>query len=699
MKYSSTIWVACAFLFLFTACTNRTIEETSTKQEYLGLLDKLSDNARKKQLEMDISYLLDLLSSTQDLKVYNNNVFISKDERSDSLGLAEAFTLPNTDSVQIEFDSLVQNATVEQQYGVPTSTFEIRFDTNIKELKESDFMSQVTKAFVNDQWLEPENIGLQNVDTVCLKTIYTFVTSVDTITITQNVLQDSIIYKNRVVDILEKNDTMIKIISPADLPVVDYRAKTKEGKAMNYQTLSDLSIFTVSIDTKNQIKQLIDILRHASSLEDRSASLEVLNNGISDTQFYYYNMLNSFRRVCNTRKESNGVSYSKIEQIPAHYLQEYMPILVPVSKEVTLSFDKPYEQIKIYVSSKKDTLSSELFFPIEPSPYTLYHVYKDKKNLKYGIVDKKLKIVVPALYDLIKQVDDFYFNMPKLNNGIQKNLSFYIDTVQKELRPLPNDISFVKTLKPGITVFQNIKGKKGVLSNNKLEIVPYRYDSISINGNTIIAIGKQGKQKFYELFSVLGKKISLPQIKEIYNIDDDQANILIRTIDNTYGLINKDATVAIRPQYYGLKSLNKYLLRFTNDPSYDEYSDNDYLWGIVTSNGKIITKPKYYSVGSFSEKMAPFYVKKENMLRGGYIDDKGREVIEPRFLQVNEFYKGYALVRLLENYCLIDKNGDIIKKFPIGTYVELVDYKDQSKGSFYQTTDKIDYDYRGRIIK
>lgn len=693
MKYSN-IWVVCAVVILFTACTNKAIEEASTKQEYLDKLDKLSDNARKKQLERDIDYLSDLLSSTQYLKVYNSNVARTKDVRNDSLLQVQTFTLPNVDSVRSEFRSIV-HASALQKYGIPSSTFDIRIGDSLRQLSESDFSYQIETIFANNRSFQSDEVGLTKSDSVLVKIDYTFVTSADTLTVSKALPADSIVYKKLVVDILEKEDRLIKIVYPVDLRILDYKAKTADGEIMDYKTFSDFSIFGINSDVQEQIKQLISILKQASAIDSKAQCMQLLES-VSDTQFHYYNMLNSFRKIYNIEINKQGDAAKKIDQLPADYIKEYEHILMPVAKELTLTFSKPYVQVMFYVASKQKTFSSQLLAPVEVSPFRRYHVYKDKQSMKYGIVDQKLAITIPAMYDLLKQADDLYYTIPQPENT--PDLWFYLDTTQKVLRNLPADISFVKILKPGITVFQNTKGKKGVLSNNKLEIVPYRYDDISLYGNTIIAKGMQGKQSFYELFSVSGKKINLPQIKEIQLVDST-LNLLVRSVDNTFGLISKDGSVAIRPQYYGLKMLNDQLLRFTTDPSYDEYSSNDYLWGIVGVNGKVITKPTYYSVGYFSEGMAPVYIKKGDALRGGYINAEGRVVIEPKYLLVNEFYRGYALVRLLENYCLIDKKGRVTKTFPVGTYVELVDNIDPSKGSFYQSNGKVDYDYQGKIIK
>ena len=691
----------CKFLILLivcflASCSNNGIEETATKQEYLDKLEKLSDNARQKQLKKDIDYLTNLLQSTQTLQVYNRNVSKKTDERVGLTGIVEPFYLTSSDSIQFEFKNLTK-AKVTQQYGIPTSNFDIQIEDSLLFADQTQFLYQIDSAYIKNGVADPFNVSLVAVDSVLVNIDYQFVTSVDTIKILASSEIDSIFYKKDKIKIVEQSDNSLKIIYPLNIGLVDYRAiAASGGLPMLYKSSSDFSIFSISDETVSTLKQMLDVLKSVRNEANKELALKKLKD-LSDDQFRYLDALKNFKLMYDKEiLNSKGSSYRPSE-LPAEFIKEYKSLLSPISKELTLTFDKPYSSVMLYVASKHKTIKKQLIARPNKDDLHSFSIYKDNNSRKYGIVGRDAKIIIPAMYDQLLQDDDLYYRLPDPAQEKQDR-SYFLDTIQKVLRPLSSDIKFVKVLDNNNTVFENSKGKKGVLSKNKVEIVPYRYEDIVLHGKTIIAKGTTSNDLFYELFNIGGKKINLPQIKSIKLIEGN-SSFIIKSIDGKEGFINKEGVATIRPHYYGLRLINDNLIKYNTDRTYDEYSAKDYLWGIVSADGEEITKPKYYSVGFFSEDMAPVYIKNGDILRGGYINSMGEIAIDPNYLFVNEFYKGYALVRVIENYCLIDKQGKIVKSFPKGTYVELINYADQSKGSLYETSDGIDYDYQGKPIK
>lgn len=695
MKYCKLLLLLTVCLFV--SCTKKGIEETTTKQEYIDRLEKLSDNARKKQLKKDIDYLTDLMQSTQKLQVYNRNISKKTDERTDMKEVVKPFALVNRDSTEFEFRNL-NNAKVIQRYGVTNSSFDIQIQDSLKFINQLQFIYQIDSAYLKQKTVDPLSVSLVSVDSILTNVSYKFVTSVDTLAIFTSSKTDNILYKKDRIDIVEQSDKSLKIVYPISLELVDYRAVDKaDGLPMLYQTTSDFSIFSISIETESALKQLIDVLTSALVETDNASAFSKLD-ALTDNQFSYYVDLKNFKLLYDKEiLKSKSNNTNKASEMPAEFIKEFKSLLSPVSKELTLTFDKPYSRVMLYVASKHKIVSKDLIARPNKDQQYLFNIYKDINSKKYGIIDKDAKIVIPAMYDYLSQDHDLYYRVP--NPVVEKqDLSYFLDTVQKILRPLPADIKFVKVLNTNTTVFENSKGKKGVLSKNKVEIIPYRYDDIALYGKTIVAKGTTSNDLFYELFNISGKKINLPQIKSVRLIEGNPT-LIVKAVDGKEGFINKEGVATIRPQYYGLKLINENLLKYNTDPTYNEYSAKDYLWGIVGTDGEEITKPKYYSIGFFSEDMAPVYIKKGDVLRGGYINEKGGVTIEPKYLFVNEFYRGYALIRTLENYSLINKQGKVVKNFPKGTYVELVDSADESKDLFYQTSNGINYDYQGNVIK
>lgn len=695
MKYCKLLLLLT--VCLFAACTNSSIESVTTKEEYLDKLEKLSDKARKEQLMKDIDYLTILLQSTQKIKVYNENFSKTNIQRTDSLILSYPFSLLNRDSIEHEFDTFVEAHAV-QQYGVPYSTFDVQILDSLTFIDRDYFLFKPKSIYRNGETIDPLSISLTAVDSVLMGIDYKFVTSVDTVSISALSASDSILYKTSRIDIVDKTDKSLTFIYPLDIDLIDYRAiNLSDSTSMLYKSYSDFSIFSISHETNDTIKHLIQILVDASQETDKESAFKKLND-LSDQEFLYYDALRNFKTDYDKEASKHGgENLHRANKMSATFIEKYKILLSPVSKELTLTFSKPYSRVLLYIVSAHKTISRELIMPVQKDLYPSFQVYKDRENNKYGVIDKDKKVVIPAQYDLLLQNENLYYS-GFLSKEDGQNLSYYLDTTKKVLNAFPSDIRFVKVLNPQTTVFENNKGKKGVLSKNKVEIVPYRYDDISLYGKTIVAKGTSSNDLFYELFNISGKKINLPQIKSV-SVLERNPNVIIRTVDGKEGVINKEGVATIRPLYYGLKFIKDDLLKYNIDPTYDEYSAKDYLWGVVRVDGEEISKPKYYSIGFFAEDMAPVYIKSGEKLRGGYINVKGEIAIEPKFLFVNQFYKGYALVRLEENYSLINKQGKVVKNFPKGTYVELVDHSNPSMGSLYETSDGIDYDFQGKVIK
>ncbi len=79
------------------------------------------------------------------------------------------------------------------------------------------------------------------------------------------------------------------------------------------------------------------------------------------------------------------------------------------------------------------------------------------------------------------------------------------------------------------------------------------------------------------------------------------------------------------------------------------------LWGFIDDTGKEIIQPQFYSVGQFSEGLAP--ARKDGTY--GFINKQGKFVIHPQFDVAYSFEKGQAKVFIDEKPYFIDKKGNL----------------------------------------
>lgn len=93
-------------------------------------------------------------------------------------------------------------------------------------------------------------------------------------------------------------------------------------------------------------------------------------------------------------------------------------------------------------------------------------------------------------------------------------------------------------------------------------------------------------------------------------------------------------------------------------------SDEAGAWGYIDKQGRMAVTPAYEHASPFQNGLAA--VSQDHLW--GYIDTKGQWVIKPRYTRASGFNaEGTALVEDGELNLLIDRQGKIVKTFPLGT--------------------------------
>ena len=81
-------------------------------------------------------------------------------------------------------------------------------------------------------------------------------------------------------------------------------------------------------------------------------------------------------------------------------------------------------------------------------------------------------------------------------------------------------------------------------------------------------------------------------------------------------------------------------------------------YGFIAPEGKMVIKPRFYRVGTFSQGLAPV----REGASFGYINSEGSYVIPPRFEEAQAFDGKFATAVLEGEKYLIDKKGEILFK-------------------------------------
>ena len=125
-------------------------------------------------------------------------------------------------------------------------------------------------------------------------------------------------------------------------------------------------------------------------------------------------------------------------------------------------------------------------------------------------------------------------------------------------------------------------------------------------------------------------------------------------------------------------------LIFDNALLFEEYRagiKKDNKWGFININGKVIIEPVYDEIESYkcigNDANKSYYASRvKNNDKYGFIDEDGNHITECLYEEACEFWDlGYAVVKYLGEYGLIDRNGEFVvaNKFDdIGSYYGII---------------------------
>lgn len=649
MNYNLLLFLVISSIFA--SCNGNIFENTSNRKEYIEQISKLSDESRKKQLEKDADFITALLDSEiKDIQIYFSFSFGSgKNEYEEDIDTAQHFTLTPPDTLQFEFAQL-NEVTAEQWYATPHSKFRIYSYQEFQNLDRRDINYTANSAFRNGKTISLEELGLQKADSVQITASYSYVTAFDMVEIDRTA-EETIRYKEFEFEINKMNDQYIEMEVPGELNIVDYQAISRNGVLMDTKGHSIFPVFGLSPQIEKQLREMITVLTEAAQSSDKEACIAELEK-IPDDNFIFIPLLVNFGKDFKKVEAMNDNDDSIIEVIRA-YKEKYTEILGLKFYSAELNFPQPYTKILVYVAIDTQTVSREMVADCEELEESdAYRIFLDQDTKKYGIIDSVANIVIPATYNSLYHGGGLYFSETTDDDN---TISYYLNETDKKFEKLPKNIKFRQMLDNGLVVFADKDNYEGVFVGNEKQIVPYLYDKITLNGKVLVARGSKRGRSFYDFYTLEGKKIDLPKVKDI-DWEDGNPNTIICSTDKKYGLLDENGVVSIPMQYETLTFLDTNLLQYTVD------------------------KPISYS--------RPL---------SGIVNTKGQVITPPMFTNIYEFYKGYALVRMNYDYYLIDINGNIQHSFPADTYVDF-EYDDEDM-LYYETSTGQKYTYDGKLIK
>jgi len=179
--------------------------------------------------------------------------------------------------------------------------------------------------------------------------------------------------------------------------------------------------------------------------------------------------------------------------------------------------------------------------------------------------------------------------------------------------------------------------QEGVLLDNGYVIVKPQYDRI------------------YN-FNDENEKYKHPHMLNLHWLHDGGGNeFAVIKRNNKYGVINKDATMLLKPIYDNISSFFNGFARIEQNGKV----------GLVNDKFEIVLKPKYESVEEFYNDVS--YIKSTSGLVG-CIDKNMKLKIKPQFDRIYLPVNNYAKVRKNKKWGFVDKDCNIVVQ-PIYEYV------------------------------
>lgn len=682
--------------FCFSACARNSTQAAAGKADYIATLENLSYSAMQQKLKSDIAQLDKLADSTRGITLSLSFSISGGNERSGAADTAAHFQLPAAAMIREEFGGLQNGMEAEQQFMLPGSGFEFSPGNRLEVIDGDNVHYTIAKVYTGGRELAPEALKLKRADSLQLRAAYQYPTAYDTLVI-RSTDKDSVRYGsfNILIDELKENEVSLSLPLALNSKLIGYQALSKEGILMNASSHSSMPVTGVSAGVLNEIKTMREQLRHALAQGSKEAVLAAVNS-IPEHAFTSRNRLEQlFGDIDKIGKaEAKDLSFKEIARLVRQFRDNYKDILGPKAQSLELKFPAGVAQVYLFAGTRYDSLSQSIT-AVNTAPKGENEVFRDQATNKYGIIDAASNILIPAQYEGLTKQNPLYF----VERVDAQEFTYFLNTAARKLEKIDGGKKIVAQLNKDLAVFSDKDNYEGVLRNNKEEVVPFRYEHISITGGVLVAEGSKRGRSFFEFYTIAGKQITTGPVKEAKNIAGN-SNIILMAPDKKFGLMNGRGEVSIAPAYERIEFLSD------NHSSMIIYTraqpNGDALYGIIGADGKTVSPATFEYIGDLQEGLATFRPATGNDdKRYGFINLQGQVVIPAKFDKVGDFIQGMALAAFNNKLGLIDKKGNTIVTFPGNAgdaEVRVLGEEARSRGACYEINGKT-YNAKGEPVK
>ncbi|KIM02738.1 MAG: hypothetical protein KU29_13860 [Sulfurovum sp. FS06-10] len=174
----------------------------------------------------------------------------------------------------------------------------------------------------------------------------------------------------------------------------------------------------------------------------------------------------------------------------------------------------------------------------------------------------------------------------------------------------------------------------------------------------------------------------------IYNKANFYNDVIVAWKDSKWGILNKEGKILAPFIYNKIGSFEKNGLAVASIVNNKGKIKN----GFINQKGQLVIPLIYYATRSFQNNLAGVEVSPN---KWGYIDDKGKIKIEPKYVRVDDFDEnGFARVSTIDDTHFVNPKGEVV----VG-YVDKGDFV--GNGDLTRTIDEYEQiiNTKGEIIR
>lgn len=304
----------------------------------------------------------------------------------------------------------------------------------------------------------------------------------------------------------------------------------------------------------------------------------------------------------------------------------------------------------IVMAAKKK--AKKVTFTVENSDFGK-NVQLVSNNGKYGLADKKGKIILPISYDEITELGGGSYQAKK---GDKVQL---INSKGKQL--VKGTYDYIEKVYNGKKIKGYIirKGEKsGFFSNKGKKLLPISYESVEHIDGTELVVYSNGYYSKYGLINVRGKKILKFEYEYIYWYLNKVGLVSVKK-NGKYGFLDKKGKMIVKPIYEEL---------IDDIPGEKLAVKKDGKWGYIDKKGKVLGKLDYdliytgYGNDSDGSLSKTVYGQTKNGETTIYSIDDGSQIGTFKGDEITRYYNNgeNIVLRVGDNYSIIKKSGEIV---------------------------------------